>query len=69
MLETKLELIVKDETTSKIFTLKRPNNDINQRQNSSSVTSVVIECESLEEANDWIDKIRDIQSKLKWPSF
>ena len=69
MLETKLELIVKDENTTKTFTLQRPKNDLNQRQNSSSVTSVVIECESLEDTKDWIEKIREIQSKLKWPSF
>ena len=69
MLETKLELIVKDENTTKIFTLQRPKNDLNQSQNSSSVSSVVIECESLEDTNDWIEKIREIQSKLKWPSF
>ena len=69
MLETKLELVVKDENTTKIFTLQRPKNDLNQSQNSSSVSSVVIECESLEDTNDWIEKIREIQSKLKWPSF
>ena len=69
MLETKLELIVKDENTTKTFTLQRPKNDLNQRQNSSSVTSVVIECESLEDTKDWVEKIREIQSKLKWPSF
>ena len=69
MLETKLELIVKDENTTKTFTLQRPKNDLNQRQNSSSVTSVVIECESLEDTKDWVEKIRGIQSKLKWPSF
>ena len=69
MLETKLELIVKDENTTKTFTLQRPKNDLNQRQNSSSVASVVIECESLEDTKDWVEKIRGIQSKLKWPSF
>ena len=69
MLETKLELIVKEENTTKTFTLQRPKNDLNQRQNSSSVASVVIECESLEDTKDWVEKIRGIQSKLKWPSF
>ena len=69
MLETKLELIVKDENTTKTFTLQRPKNDLNQRQNSSSVPSVAIECESLEDTKDWVEKIREIQSKLKWPSF
>ena len=69
MLETKLELIVKDENTTKTFTLQRPKNDLNQRQNSSSVPSVAIECESLEDTKVWVEKIREIQSKLKWPSF
>ena len=69
MLETKLELIVKEENTTKTFTLQRPKNDLNQRQNSSCVASVVIECESLEDTKDWVEKIRGIQSKLKWPSF
>ena len=68
-LETKLELIVKDENNIKNFTLQRPKNELDQSQNLTSIASVVIECESLEDTKDWVEKIREIQGKLKWPSF